>query len=433
MKKKELNGVTLPHHKFTENSAVQKFPSPTEVTLPMKMHIGKSAKVAVGVGDRVCIGDIVGIADGRFSSNVHATVSGVVSELREVILPDGAEVAAVKIKSDGEDRLSVRCVPPKIRTRSEFVEALFSSGIVGLGGAGFPTHVKYDIGEKRFDTLIVNCAECEPYITSDTHTARASTEYIRHTVNTVRKLYGDVRVIFACEKKSGLERWAEKAVPQMNCELGTLKKRYPQGAEKVMIYHTTGRVVHVGQLPIDVGCIVSNVSTLAEIGKYLRTGIPLVRRRVTLDGDAMLCPTVLDVPIGTKLSSVFEWCGGFKASVGKILFGGPMMGVAVYSDGITLLKNVNAVTVYSKNSAVLPAPSPCIRCASCLGNCPVNIDSAAVGRAVRVGDYVTARHLGIEACMECGCCSYVCPAKLPLTENNKNIKRELRRRLSGEG
>lgn len=416
----------LPHLKITEGIMPQGFPTPNEVIIPMKMHIGKAAKIAVNIGDVVGIGDLVGAADGAFSANVHSSISGRIDAILEIRLPDGNSCPAVRIRSDGEERQSRNIRIPRVTSRGEFVDALFESGIVGLGGAGFPTHIKFDVGEKKFDTLIVNCAECEPYITSDSHTMRVYRAEIRLAVETVRHLYGDINVILACERKSILEKWCRELSEYLSCTLKVLDNRYPQGAEKILIYNTVGRIVSMGKLPIDEGCIVSNLSTVAEIGKYLKTGIPLVRRLVTVDGDAVLCPTVVDLPVGTSVSELLEWCGGFKAEAWKVLFGGPMMGVALESLKVPILKNVNAVTVFSKESAKLPHPTSCIRCGSCLRNCPVAIDSAAVGKAVNKGDFASARYLGIEACIECGCCSFVCPAKISLTENNRRIKRELR-------
>ncbi|MBR6807753.1 MAG: RnfABCDGE type electron transport complex subunit C [Clostridia bacterium] len=426
MRKRKLGGVMLPHLKTTEDITPQSFNTPREVTLPMKMHIGKAATVSVGVGEYVGVGDIVGKADGIFSANVHASVSGRVKEILQVRLPDGSVCQGVEILSDGEHRLSGKLKVPKVSTVREFIDALFASGIVGLGGAGFPTHIKYDVGQRKFDTLIINSAECEPYITSDTHMARDCLEDVSFAIRTVCSLYGDINVIIACEKKNFMERWCREICGHVGCTLKVLSTRYPQGAEKVLIYNTVGRTVPLGALPIDAGCIVSNLSTVAEIGKYLRTGVPLVRKLVTVDGDAVLCPTVADIPIGTSVSELLEWCGGCKSKAGKILFGGPMMGVAIENTAMPILKNVNAITVFSKKSAYLPHSDMCIRCGSCLRNCPVSIDSAAVGRAVKIGDYRTAKRLGIEACIECGCCSFVCPAKISLTENNKRIKKELR-------
>ena len=422
----KLGGVFLPHLKITEDISPQKFPSPKEVTLPMKMHIGKAANIKVSVGDTVSVGDVIGEASGNVSSNIHATVSGRVQSICSMDMHDGESCLCVKIRSDGEDRLSHNITVPKLTNRKDFIGALYKSGIVGLGGAGFPTYVKYDIGEKSADTLIVNCAECEPYITSDTHTLRDRMAEVCFAVNTIRRFYKDIHVIFVCERKSSILKWAREVSRILGCELKAVGEKYPQGAEKVMIYHTLEREVFLGTLPIDVGCIVSNVSTIAEVGKYLKTGIPLVRRLVTVDGDAVLCPSVVDVPIGTSTAELLEWCGGFKADVGKILFGGPMMGISVINENTPILKNVNAVTVLSKEKSYLPSHSPCIRCGSCLRSCPVSIDSAAVGRAVSKSDYLTAKRLGIEACIECGCCSYICPAKISLTENNKRVKQVLR-------
>lgn len=421
---KHLPGAGVPKRKNTNSMNAYKMPSPEEIILPMSMHIGKPAVPAVKVGESVCMGALVGEADGKLSSPVYSSISGMVTEILDITLPGGRSSKAVRITSDGEQRPCASLEIPYITGRDSFVKAVAHSGIVGLGGAGFPTHVKLDVEYSRADVLLINCAECEPYITSDTCTAVNKTEDAVYGIMAITEYLGISRVVIGLEEGNyEMQMAAEKiaqAVP--NSEVSTLRDYYPQGAERVLIYHTTGRVVKMGQLPIDAGCIVSNISTVAELGRYLKTGVPMLTRCITVDGGAVRERRNVTVSIGTKVRDVINFCGGLCERPKVLLFGGPMMGVEADSFDVPILKNTNAILTLTADEMNFSPPSNCIRCGSCLAVCPYFIDPAAIARAFKRKNIDSLKAHRVDACMECGCCSYVCPAKLPLAVNNRLAK-----------
>ncbi|MBR5448115.1 MAG: RnfABCDGE type electron transport complex subunit C [Clostridia bacterium] len=423
-----LPGACVPKRKNTDPLAIYKMPSPEEIILPMSMHIGKPAVPVVNVGDTVCAGALVGEADGVMSSPVYSSISGMVTELLDVVLPGGRISTAVRITSDGEDRPCASVDIPYLTGRDSFIDAVSKSGIVGLGGAGFPTHVKLDVEYGRADLLLINCAECEPYITSDTCTAWNKTDDAIHGIMSVMEYLGIGRAVIGFERGSReMQAAAERIASAVPCtEIVQLRDYYPQGAERVLIYHATGRVVRSGQLPVDEGCIVCNISTVCELGRYLKTGVPLLTRCVTVDGGAVRERRNVTVPIGTRARDVINYCGGLCERPRVLLFGGPMMGVEAVSFETPILKNTNAILTLTDDEMNYSQKSNCIRCASCLSVCPYSIDSAAISRALKRGNTESLISHRVDACMECGCCSYVCPAKLPLAENNRRAKKFLK-------
>ena len=430
---KRLPGAGVPKRKNTDVMTSYKMPSPGEIVLPMTMHIGKPAVPAVKVGDTVCMGALVGEADGRMSSPVYASISGMVTEILCVTLPGGRSSKAVRITSDGEERPCASLEVPYITGRDSFVRAIEKSGIVGLGGAGFPTHVKLDVEFSSADVLVVNCAECEPYITSDTCTAVNLTDEAVFGIASVAEYLGIERVVLGLEEGNAhMLMAAEKIAKEVpGAEISLLRDYYPQGAERVLIYHTTGRVVKMGRLPIEAGVIVVNISTAAQIGRYLKTGVPLLTRCVTVDGGAVRERRNVTVPIGTKARDVINFCGGLCERPKTLLFGGPMMGVEADSFETPVLKNTNAILSLTEDEMNYSPPSNCIRCGSCLAVCPYSIDPAAIARALKRKNIESVRAHRADACMECGCCSYVCPAKLPLAVNNRLAKKFLKEAENG--
>lgn len=425
---RRLPGAGVPKRKSTDVMTSYKMPPPGEIILPMSMHIGKPAVPVVKVGDTVSMGSLVGEADGWLSSPVYSSISGMVTEFLDITLPGGRSSPAIRITSDGEEDSVASYEVPYITGRDSFVKAVEKSGIVGLGGAGFPTHVKLDAEYGRAEVLLINCAECEPYITSDTCTAVNKTEDAVYGIMSTAEYLGIARVVIGLEEgnaemRSAAER-ISKTVP--NSEVSTLRDYYPQGAERVLIYHTTGRVVKMGQLPIDAGCIVSNISTMAELGRYLKTGVPMLTRCITADGGALRERRNVTVSIGTKARDVVNFCGGLCERPKVLLFGGPMMGVEANSFETPVMKNTNALLMLTAEEMNFSPPSNCIRCGSCLAVCPYSIDPAAIARALKRKNAESVKAHRVDACMECGCCSYVCPAKLPLAENNRRAKKFLK-------
>ncbi len=423
-----LKGVRVPHRKHTDGMTAVRMDAPKTITVPMSMHIGKPAIPVVKVGDHVNVGTLIAEQDGMISSPIYASVSGTVKKIDEVLLAGGNMAKAVIIESDGNMSVDANIQPPKIESKEDLIEAIRLSGIVGLGGAGFPTYVKLNVEPSRIEELIINGAECEPYITSDSITMMEHTDDIAAAVAALEKYLGIKKVLFGIEKNkmkavACMKKLEEKDDKFKVC---VLDDKYPQGGEKVLIYHTTGKTVPAGKLPIDVGCIVCNSTTMAAIGKYLTTGMPLVEKCITVDGSAVQNPQNVIVPIGTPLRDVFEFCGGFKSEPGKVIYGGPMMGIAVPSLDVPVLKNTNALLALDEKEAAPAKTTACIRCGACANHCPFRLNPAAMAKAYERNDLEALAELRVDICMECGCCSFICPAHRPLVQTHKLAKAALR-------
>ncbi len=426
--RKYLSGVDLARFEREYPITPVKLPSVKKIILPMSMHIGRPATPSVKIGDKVDRGDVVGKGDGDFSADIHTGVSGVVVGISEIIFSEGNRAPAVEIESDGEMRRAENLNAPSINSREDLIEAVRHGGIVGLGGAGFPTHVKLGSGADTVIELIVNCAECEPNITSDTATLLSRGEDVMCAVEMMQKWLGLKEVIFGVESsnREALEKLAEIIPRDKGIRLEKLPRYYPQGGEKVLIYHTTGKIVPTGSLPADVGAVVCNISTIAEIGKLLRTGEPLFDRCVSVTGGALRSPKNVICPIGTPISALLAFCGADTSDLCKVVYGGPMMGVHVPSSDYPILKNTNGIVACTRSEAETPPSTACIRCGACLESCPFNINPAEVARGYKSGDFDRAVRAGVRVCMECGCCSFVCPARLPLAQTNRLVKKILR-------
>ncbi len=419
-----LHGVHLPHRKNTAGKEALCLPSPASVTIPMSMHIGKPAVPAVKVGDTVKIGTLIGEQDGFVSSPVYSSISGKVSKISDILLSNGTKCPAITIESDGLMQEDENLTPPQIDSKDSLISAIRNSGIVGLGGAGFPTYVKFNVGVGQVGELIVNGAECEPYITSDSNTMIYRADDMAYAIDLIQKHLGIKKVIIGIEsnKKAAIASMKKLAQKNSSVSVKVLPSVYPQGGEKVLVYHTTGKKVPLGKLPLDVGCIVCNCTTLAAIGNYAKTGLPIVKKCVTVDGGAVKSPQNVIAPIGTPISELFEACGGLTAEPEKVLYGGPMMGITVPDMSAPVLKNTNAVLALVKKDMSYSETTACIRCGSCLNICPFGIDPAGIARAYNKNDAGGMEKCGALLCMECGCCSFVCPAHIPLVQTNKLAK-----------
>ena len=430
---RHLKGIALPHRKNTMDMQTRRMPPPELVTIPMIQHIGAECQPLVKPGDLVKVGQLIGSSGKKFSAPIHSSVSGRVRALENFITTSGARTLAVVIETDGLQQVDPSVAPPKVTSHREFVEAVNASGLVGLGGAGFPTHIKLDPQDLgRIDTLIVNIAECEPYITADYRACMEDGEALASGIALLKKYMDLRRVIVGIEdNKQEAVRLLKEILPT-DVEIQVLRSRYPQGAEKVLVYETTGRVVQEGKIPADVGVVVMNISSVIFIDQFLRTGMPLVEKRLTVDGSAVRQPQNLWVPIGASVRSVVEFCGGYASQPGKLLMGGPMMGSALYTDEYPVIKNNNAVLALDRNEGRIPEETACIRCGRCIDVCPVNLTPAALDRANRANDLERLKALKVNLCMECGCCSYVCPAKRHLVLANRMGKKKLRDAASAQ-
>ncbi len=422
-----LHGVHVPHKKGTAGMLPVVMSTPKVVSIPMNMHIGKPATPIVKVGDTVCVGSLIGEQSGFVSAAIYSSVSGTVKEVCERVQSDGRKAAVVVIESDGLQTADPEIKAPVVKTREDLIDAIAKSGIVGLGGAGFPTHVKFAADPEKIEELIINGAECEPYITSDTLTMTERSDDMAYALKVLEEILSIKKVIIGIEnnKKEAISKMKELAAKDECVTVKVLPPIYPQGGEKVLIYHTTGKVVETGKLPIDVGCIVCNCTTLACIGEYLKTGMPLVKKCITVDGKAVKEPKNIIAPVGASIEDVFEFCGGLKENPVKVLYGGPMMGISVSDFTAPVLKNTNAIIAMSEKEAKYPKETACIRCGACVNNCPFGINTAEVVHAHNNKDFDAVAARGVDTCMLCGCCSYICPAARPLVQNMRLAKTAL--------
>ena len=398
-------------------------PPPAQVTIAMSQHLGAPCEPVVQVGDHVEVGQVIGDSDQFVSAPVHASVSGTVSAVTTLLLPGGRTTKALVIDSDGEQRVHESVRPPVVESREDFLKAVRASGLVGLGGAGFPTHIKLNPKNlDEVDTLIINAAECEPYITTDYRECMENSWDIVSGVQTVMEFLDAGRVIIAVERNKPAaiaelsKIAAQVSTPGREVTVKALPARYPQGAEKVLIQACTGRKVPAGGLPADVGCVVMNVTSAAVLSRYLKTGMPLITKRITVDGSAVAHPQNIRVTIGTPIHEVLAFAGGLSAPVHKLLMGGPMMGLALMDDQLPVLKQNNAILAFAAPDAHVENATTCIRCGRCVDACPMHLVPPSIARAYALGDAAEMKKLGAMTCMECGCCSYSCPAHRPIVQ-----------------
>ena len=422
---KSLRGIFVKHHKNTAEEKTVSMPVPSTVTIPMSMHIGAPCEPLVKMGDLVKVGQKIGESNAPFSAPIHASVSGKVKQITEFRNAMGATSKAVVIEADGEQAISEEVTVPVVNSREDFINAVKESGVVGLGGAGFPTHIKLNPKNlDQIDTLVINAAECEPYITSDYRECMESAEDVIEGIKVVKKWLNIKNAFIGIEsnKPASIKLLGELSEKEEGIDVVELKAQYPQGAEKVIIYSTTGRIVNDGQLPADAGVIVLNVTTVSFIAKYLKTGMPLVSKRLTVDGTGANKGTNVIVPLGTAMKDVFEFCGGLKEDCKKVLMGGPMMGIAVPDLDHPIVKNNNAIIALNEKDATPAEETDCIRCGKCVYACPLNLMPAALEKAYDARNAESLVAHDVNLCMNCGCCSYVCPAKRNLAQKNQLAK-----------
>lgn len=425
-------GVSLNHQKNTAELETVVMPAPDTVYIPMSQHIGAPCNPTVKKGDTVFVGTLIGEPGGFVSAPVHSSVSGTVSDVKDLTVGNGTLQKYVIINSDGKMEKDPSLKPFSVKNHADLVEAAKQCGLVGLGGAGFPAHIKLSpSGETKIDTLIINAAECEPYITSDYRECVESLNDVVEGVYLIKEKLGIERAVIGVEsnKPKAIELLMQVAADRRDkddsIKIMKLPSKYPQGAEKVIIYSATGRKLPAGKLPSDVGCIVMNITSVATLYRFITTGMPLVSKRITVDGTAVAEPKNLSVPIGTPIKEILNFAGVDAEQADRILMGGPMMGSPVVSSDSVLEKRNNAILVMKD-----PKPQPqtaCIRCGRCASACPMTLYPAMVETALTLGNYEKLKSLNINYCMECGCCSYVCPAKRPLTQVMRTAKAEIRR------
>lgn len=428
-----FKGGTHPPHskKATENKSLERANDPKIVVIPMQQHIGAPCEPIVKVGDEVKVGQKIGEAKGFVSVPVHSSVSGKVTAVEPRLYTGGMAVPCVIIESDMQNTLYEGIAPKGDLdglTADDIKNIIKEAGIVGMGGATFPTHVKLaPPPEKNVDTVILNGAECEPYLTADHRLMVEHPEDVVFGLQALMKALGVKKGFIGIEtnKPDAIEKVYNAAEGLEGIEVVALKTKYPQGAEKQLIYACTGREVPSGGLPADAGVVVNNVGTAAAVARAIKTGMPLIERIVTITGEGVNDPKNLIVKIGTSFREVIEQCGGFKGKVGKVIAGGPMMGITQFSLDVPVIKGTSGILVLSENEARLPEPSACIRCGKCVETCPINLMPVYISANSLAGRFEQAEALNALDCIECGSCSFVCPAKRPLVDSIRVAKREI--------
>lgn len=427
-------GIKLEHHKNTAEIFTEILPEeniPT-VVIPMQQHIGAPCTPTVKKGDKVFVGTKIGQSDAFVSSPVHSSVSGTVADIKDLTVTAGGKVQCVVIDNDFLNTPDPSIKPYPVLNAKDLANAARECGLVGLGGAGFPVHVKLSINpEKPVDTLIINAAECEPYITSDYREIIENTQEVYEAIYLIKETLGIHKCYIAVEdnKPVAIQLLYEMAASPKDKDneirLVKLPSRYPQGAEKMIIYTTTGRTVKEGQLPSDVGCLVMNVTSAATLYRFIKTGMPLVSKRITVDGNAVKKPKNLLCKIGTPVSAILDYCEANSPDMA--LYGGPMMGTALSDLSSVLLKQNNAVLAFCGKQANVPPVQNCISCNRCYNVCPMLLNPKAIAQSFENGeDANTLSAQKTMLCMECGCCSYICPAGRPLTQTVRLAKGKIK-------
>ena len=433
--KKDISSLHVPHNKNTAGCEPVKIETPKEVILPMNMHSGGEAEPIVTPGDHVYVGQLIAREEGRFSSPVHATVSGTVAEILTLPTARGKEVKAIRIESDGKMEKDPAMKAPVFEGCDGFLQAVRESGVVGLGGAAFPTWAKLNEAtnpDYKVDTVLINAAECEPYITSDHRMMLAHADLIDDGIEYMRKYMNEYigeatyKICIEKNKPDAIEVLKKKFADKPYVVIHELGAIYPQGAKQVMLYNATGRVAIAGKRFPSFGALIINVSTLSKMAEYLNTGMPLVERIVTVDGPAVKKPGNFIAPIGTSIRTLLELTETNLEAVGKVVIGGPMNGNATVSVDSPIVKVSNCILAFDEKTATLPEPSACIRCGRCMEKCPVDIHVAGVEAAASIKDEekraAALIDTGVRQCVDCGCCSYVCPAHRPLLAMNQDAK-----------
>jgi Na+-translocating ferredoxin:NAD+ oxidoreductase subunit C len=428
------HGVHPPEHKeLTAALPIRRMPYPHEVVIPLRQNAGKPAKLVVHEGDHMLRGDVIGAADGFMSVPVHASASGRVAEIGLWPHPDGSMDTAVRIVVD---TFSAQMPRPRMvprwedLTTDEIITAVKQGGVVGLGGAAFPTHVKLvPPRDVKVHTIILNGAECEPYLTTDHRIMVEYPERVHLGARIMMKTLGAKRIVIGVEKNKpdAIDALNRTRPTDIDVEILPLTVKYPQGAEKMLIKTVTGREVPSGKLPVTLGVVVQNVGSAASIAEIFDTGMPLLERIVTVSGPGVAHPSNLIVPVGTKVCDLLDACGGLTDDAGEIVFGGPMMGAAIANLDTPIVKGTTGVIALVREQTRAAATHPCIHCGRCLDACPVFLNPSMLGDYARMQRYEEMQALHLADCMLCGSCSYVCPSNIPLAQMFHASKSALRR------
>lgn len=426
-------GIHPPYRKeYTNSKALEKANDPKIVYISMQQHIGAPAKPIVKVGDEVKVGEKIGQMQGFVSANIHSSVSGKVISIKDMEVPGGISTCIV-VENDFQNSIH-ESVKPKGSLdelgKEEIVEIIKEAGIVGMGGATFPTHVKISPPpDKKIDFVILNGAECEPYLTADHRLMVENPEDVVFGLRVLMKALnvGKGYIGIEVNKPDAINAISNVAKNYNDIEVVELEVKYPQGAEKQLIYACTKREVPSGGLPMDAGAVVNNVGTAAQIAKTIKTGIPLIERITTITGSCIQEPKNLVTKVGTLFSEIIDQCGGFnkEKELGKVIMGGPMMGIAQHTINIPTNKGTSGILCLDKIEASTPKPKNCLRCGKCLDVCPAFLQPLYISAYSIKGDYESSEKYKALDCIECGSCSFICPARRPLLQSIRVAKKEI--------
>ncbi|MBN2551973.1 MAG: electron transport complex subunit RsxC [Spirochaetales bacterium] len=428
-------GGVHPHDfkSLTNDIPIRNAPIPPEAVIPLNQHMGAPAECLVEAGDEIREGMLIGRAAGAFSANVHASIPGRVKEIRDMYTASGMPSKAVVVEFEGEfERSGNGEVEWRDREPQALLDAIREQGIVGMGGATFPTPIKFTTREgSPVETFVVNGVECEPFLTADHRLMLEKTANIITGIEIVSRILSPARVLIGVEENkpdavAALREEIRRRAAQI--DVVALRTRYPQGDEKQLLKALIGREVPSGGLPLDIGAVVSNVGTVHAIYEAVALGKPLVERIVTVTGTALRSPGNFKVRIGTPVGNLLEECGGFSAPPGKIVAGGPMMGFALADPEVPVVKGTSGILVLSQKDSRAVVQTPCIGCGRCIAACPFGLSPTTLYKWIEHREYAEAMNAGLMDCKECGCCGYVCPARIPLVQGMKLGKLMARRK-----
>lgn len=430
MKRKTFKGGAHPYDgkKMSRDCPIEILNPGDTLVYPLSQHIGAMAKPLVKAGDRVLVGQKIAEKGGFISANIHSSVSGTVKAIEKRLVATGGMVDSIIVENDGmyEEAAPIFSGNPDELSKDEIIKIIEEAGIVGMGGAGFPTNVKLSPKNADIiDSIIVNGAECEPYLTSDYRRMVEQTDKLVKGLKIVLKIFPDAKGYFGIEdnKPEAIEALLKATENEDRIEVVSLKTKYPQGGERSMIYAVTGRKINSKMLPADVGCIVHNVDTIYAIYNAVYNGKPLIERIVTITGDAVSTPKNFQVRIGTPFRELIDAAGGFTTEPEKIISGGPMMGFSFFNIDVPVVKGSSSLLAFIKDDVSHEEPSACIRCGRCAAACPEHLLPMKLAALAGQNEPEEFKKLGGMECVECGCCSYVCPAKRQVTQSVRSMKK----------
>lgn len=409
-----------------------------ELVYPLSQHIGAPAKSIVAVGDKVLVGQIIAEASSFISANICSSVSGTVKSIEKRLTVSGDKMESIIIVNDNEystiDGFGSHRDYMKL-SKQEIRDIVKEAGIVGLGGAGFPTHVKLTPkDDSKIEYILVNGAECEPYLTSDYREMLEEPEKIVEGLKVVKRLFENAKALIVIEdnKPDAIEKIKQVIKPEDEIEVRVLKTKYPQGSERQLIGAVTGRKINASQLPAEAGCLVDNIDTIIAIYNAVCKKTPLIRKIITVTGDAVANPGNYSVTLGTNYTELLEAAGGYKTEPEKVISGGPMMGISLFSIDVPVVKNSSALLCLTKDEVAEFEPTSCIKCGNCVSVCPCRLVPQKMYEYAIHSDHEQYEKMNGMECYECGCCSYICPAKIRLTQAFKETRRSIMKERSAK-